>query len=70
MSKKEYISPKIITDITSNEMAAPLAMFSAATAAAGLAGIAIGAATTAKILGDDIHRRQMISNREIVGLCT
>lgn len=69
MLKKEYVSPKIGMDRYPNEMAAPLAIFSAATALAAVGGAVVGAVATSKILGDDIHRSKIAFNREILGLC-
>ncbi len=69
MRKKKYFSPKVQADTAPNEMAAPLAFFSAATAAAAVGGAVVGAVAASKVLGDDINRYKSISNQEIIGLC-
>ena len=69
MIKKEYFSPKIKVNYSSIGMAAPLAIFSAATAAAAVVGTVAGAAAAAKLMGDDrTLKGKMLSNREISGL--
>lgn len=68
MCKKKYISPKVKNDITPTKMAAPLAFFSAATAAAAVGGAVVGAVAASKVLGDDLNRRKLTSNSVIVGL--
>ncbi|MCX7068094.1 MAG: hypothetical protein NTW85_10440 [Methylococcales bacterium] len=66
--RKEYVSPKVRTDMIPNE-AVPLAFFSAATAAAAVVGAAVGAVATAKALGDISNLRRSIASQEITGLC-
>jgi len=67
--KKEYITPIIKTNNISTEMAAPLAFFSAATAAAAVVGTVAGAAVTASAMGKNhININKSVSNKEILGL--
>lgn len=57
--KKSYTPPNFAKGFHENNMAAPLAIFSAATAAAAVVGVAAGAAATSKIIGDDITSCKM-----------
>lgn len=69
MRKLAYESPKVGSNQMKYGMAAPLAFFSAATAAAAVVGTAVGAAAASKVLGDDFDRRKININYEIKGLC-
>ncbi|KMV31453.1 hypothetical protein AB733_04830 [Photobacterium swingsii] len=65
--KKTYASPNCILGTQLKTMAAPLAIFSAATAAAAAVGLVAGAAATSKLIGDDINRCTIRKLKKIEG---